>query len=362
MFEAFTYNNLMQRCLARVPDTMDKREGSVIWDALAPACAELELAYLCMEYALNQGFADTAEEPYLSRRTSERGIVPSPATYAVLKGEFTPTTVAVQGKRFNLGEINYIVGDAIAGEAGAYEITCETAGAIGHKVLGNLIPIEYVDGLETAAATAILIPGQDKEDAESLRTRYNNSFNQKPYGGNVKDYVDKVEGFPGVGGCRVTPVWQGGGTVKCTILDATFGPASQTLIDDVKEYIDPIGYEGEGYGAAPIGHIVTVETAGQTAVNINTQIEFDTDYSWDNMMAVIRAAIEEYLLELRTAWKNYKTGTVTTVRISQIETRILALEGVIDVTDTTINDSSGNLLIGDNKIPVLGVITHAQNG
>ena len=358
MFELFTYEKLMQRCLARVPDNMDKREGSVIWDALAPACAELELAYICMEYALNQGFADTAEEPYLSRRTAERGITAYPATYAVLKGVFTPSTVDVSGKRFNLGALNYVVGNAITGEAGAYQIICETAGAIGHKTLGSLIPIEYVDGLETATATAILIPGEDQESTEDLRQRYFESFANKPYGGNVKDYQDKINGIEGVGGCRITPVWNGGGTVKAIILDATYSPASQTLIDNIKEIIDPVSYEGQGYGLAPIGHTVTVVAPGQTTVNVNLIVEFDTGYTWDNMLTTITETIEQYLLELRTDWKNYKSGINTTVRIAQIETRVLALQGVVDVTSTKINGSTSNLSITDNKIPVLGAITH----
>lgn len=361
MFELFTYEKLMQRCLARVPDNMDKREGSVIWDALAPACAELELAYICMEYALNQGFADTAEEPFLSRRTAERGITPNPATYAVLKGVFTPANADVSGKRFNLGALNYVVGDAVTGEAGAYQMICETAGAIGHKTLGTMLPIEYVDGLETATATAILIPGEDEEDMEDMRARYFETFNQKPYGGNVKDYKDKVESIDGVGGCRVTPIWQGGGTVKCTILDSTYSAASQTLIDNVKEIVDPVEFEGEGYGVAPIGHTVTIDTAGETTANVNLVVEFDTGYTWENMLADITAAVEGYLLELRTDWKNHKTGYNTVVRIAQIETRVLALDGVLDVTSTKINGSANNLSVTDNKIPVLGVITHVQN-
>ena len=35
--EDMTFDVIMQRMLDRVPDDLDKREGSVIWDALAPA-------------------------------------------------------------------------------------------------------------------------------------------------------------------------------------------------------------------------------------------------------------------------------------------------------------------------------------
>ena len=38
-YEEMTYERIMSRCLARVPGTVDKREGSIIYDAIAPAAA-----------------------------------------------------------------------------------------------------------------------------------------------------------------------------------------------------------------------------------------------------------------------------------------------------------------------------------
>lgn len=46
MFEEQTYEALMERMLDRLPDDIDKRENSVIWNALAPAAAELVVLYL----------------------------------------------------------------------------------------------------------------------------------------------------------------------------------------------------------------------------------------------------------------------------------------------------------------------------
>lgn len=34
-YEEMTYERIMSRCLARVPGTVDKREGSIIYDAIA---------------------------------------------------------------------------------------------------------------------------------------------------------------------------------------------------------------------------------------------------------------------------------------------------------------------------------------
>ncbi|MDN8817488.1 phage portal protein, partial [Staphylococcus aureus] len=46
MFENQTFEEIMERMLERVSDEIDKRENSVIWNALAPAAAELALSYI----------------------------------------------------------------------------------------------------------------------------------------------------------------------------------------------------------------------------------------------------------------------------------------------------------------------------
>ncbi len=61
---------------------------------------------------------------------------------------------------------------------------CETTGPIFE--LGQLIPIEYIDGLETAELTEILINGEDEESEDSLRQRYYDSLNSQSFGGIYK--------------------------------------------------------------------------------------------------------------------------------------------------------------------------------
>jgi hypothetical protein len=43
LYKHIVFGIIMQRMLALVPATFDRREGSIIWDALAPAAVELQL-------------------------------------------------------------------------------------------------------------------------------------------------------------------------------------------------------------------------------------------------------------------------------------------------------------------------------
>ncbi len=352
MFEDMTYQNIMARMLDRIPDNLDKREGSIIWDALSPAALELELGYIFLEYILDESFADTADLEYLIRRCAERGITREAATSAVIKGEFTPTSIDVTGQRFNLNKLNYTVTSADEDNPGTYYLTCEDTGTQGNQT-GTLVPIDYIEGLETASATEISIPGEDDEDVETLRTRYFSSISTKAYGGNKQDYLDKTNSLDGVGATKVIPLWNGAGTVKILILDTTYGHASSALIDSVQNELDPT-QDGTGYGLAPIGHVVTVDTPAETTINVTTTIDFDDGYTWESCQTAIEAAIESYLAGLR---ENWASSTSITVRISQIESKLLHVEGVLDVTGTTINGSAANLIISDNGIPVLGTVT-----
>ena len=130
-----------------------------------------------------------------------------------------------------------------------------------------------------------------------------------------------------------------------------FGVASDTLIKTVQQTIDPDEYAGEGYGVAPIGHIVKVESAETKTVTVKTNIVFDVGYGWSNLQSSINDVISNYLLELRKSWAD---NPYLVVRISQIETRLLSIKGIVDIGNTKINGASDNLTLGKFEVPVFG--------
>jgi hypothetical protein len=149
---------------------------------------------------------------------------------------------------------------------------------------------------------------------------------------------------------KYTPVC---GTVKVTILNALYGKASNTLIGDVQEALDPTG-DGTGVGIAPIVHIVTVDTATEVTVNIEFTITMQDGYTFEGQKTLIEAAIEAYLLSLRKEWAENDS---LIVRVSKIDNAVLSVEGVLDVTGTELNGESSNLQLTAYQIPVLGTVT-----
>lgn len=359
MYEDETLEVIQERILGRVSDSIDKREGSIIYDAIAPMVVELAQLYVSLGNLIDCTFADTAPREYLIRRAAERGLSPTAATYAVGIGVFTSSEragseVAV-GSRFSSGKYNWTATEKLSD--GRFYLTCETAGALPNSETGQLIPITYIDGLETAALESIAIYGEDEEDTEVFRQRYFNSFNSQAFGGNKQDYYNKITEQAGVGGCKVYRATNAAGKlvgahVLAVITDSAHGVPSSTLISAVQQVIDP-GGDQEGDGLAPIGHICHIAGATGVTVNITAKITYDTGYSFEALKSHIETAIDNYFLSLNETWDKQSS---LVVRISVIESHILAINGIIDIEDTTLNNASSNLILGANEIALRGEI------
>lgn len=399
MYEEETYDNILERMLERVSEDFDTRPSSLIYDTHSATAIELQILYIELEYLIQNSYGDTAAREFLILLAKDRGLVPEEATKAILKGVFEPDTVDVTGQRFNIGDMTYTVLKQIS--PGQYQVQCETEGVVGNQYMGEMLPLDYIDGLETARLTEILIPGEDEEDTEDFRQRYFDSFDAQAFGGNRAAYLEVVRKMEGVGSAKVTRVWNGditpadmipgeqvtewyqsvvaglsedvakwlkaiyraalekkltvGGTVLVTVVNSLdFVEASSVLLNKIQEELDPQDTAGEGYGLAPIGHVVTVKSAEPVKIEVKANVTFDDGYNWINTKTAIENAVSGYLLELRKSWADVDN---TVVRISQVDNKILNVTGVIDVSDTEINGTSGNLTLSEYQIPVLGGVS-----
>lgn len=402
MFEAQTYEVILERMLRKALETnpnLDSREGSLLWLGQAPAGVELQNLYIGLDTVLKETFADTATRPYLIQRAGERGLSPNPATAAVLELTTTPASLKLKmGERFSIGELNYSITKEVG--PGLYEITCETTGEAGNDYGGTVIPIEYVEGLETCTVSALLIPGEDEEDTELFRQRYFNSLNLQAFGGNRADYLEKVNKIPGVGGVKVYRAWNSniapatlipseevlawadalpplppdvavwlqtvlqagknklltvGGTVKLVIIDSTFSPPSATLVDTVQTAIDPTQNAGEGVGIAPIGHVVNVFPVAGETVNLTFALYYQREWGWEDVKPYVEEAVNGYFKELAQSWADAPDPLI--IRISQLESRLIDISGILDVAHTTINGKAENYTLPADSVPVLGTMS-----
>ena len=394
MFEDKKYPALMQSALARLPASMDKREGSMLWDGVAPAMAELALLYLGLDFVLQATYISTAPRKYLIKRAAERGLSPKPASAAHFRAEFDADVPI--GACFSCEDLNFVV---TARTVEGWQLVCEMPGSLANSCSGRLIPIDYIAGLTKAELVELLIPGDDEEETEVFRQRVLASLQAQAFGGNQADYRAQVMAIPGVGGVKVRPVWNGGirpaefipnaavqswyaanidslpaevtswlqavytaakdkwltvgGAVKLVLLAADNTAPTSELIDRVQEVIDPEQNAGEGLGLAPVGHVVQVVGVQAEPVDLELHLTYAPGWDWAAAQSYILAVLDAYFAELAASWPD---NEFLTVRISQIESRILSgcAAMVADIGGTKINGRESNLQLGVDCIPKRG--------
>ncbi len=344
MFEHLSYDTILKRMLSAVPENIDKREGSLIMNALAPAAMEVYMLYFELESVIKESFADTQSRDYLIRRAKERGISPLEASHSIWTARITGEVEI--GARFMSGELSFVLTEQT--DINEYSLSCEQSGSVGNEVSSGLLPIDNADKIISCEMIDIKAPARDEEETEAFRQRFLSNLQAVAFGGNVSDYKEKALSISGVGGVKVQPVWNGEGTVKLIVVGNDNKALSEERIAEIQNIFDPV--YGMGMGLAPIGHICTVESV-KTA-NVNVSVNLSTDYT-EGILEKVTSKIDEYFEKLVSNWSN--SGSIT-VRISQIEASILDIEGVYDVSGTTINGTQNNLVLPSDTIVLRGEV------
>lgn len=358
MYENETYEGILDRMLNRVPEGVDKRESSFLYNASAPVAAELQNMYIAISNILDITFFDTADRGGKLERCKERGIdiTQFDATAAVVYIEVVPSSLNVPiGTRFNHGDLNYVITAKNADNT--YLAECEETGTAGN-VTGDIMPVDYVGDLQAASITGIYQWGEDEADESQIDDIYYASLNSQAFGGNRADYIEKTKKIAGVGGVKVYSgsEWNGGGTVRLVITTSSFTVPDASFVNSVQTAIDPLQNQGAGYGIAPIGHTVTVEGVIATEVDVSVDVTLQAGYTWADVSDAVNVALDNYFSELNSEWDE---NSNLIVRISQIETRLLNITGIIDVGGTTLNGAASNLTLNADSIVVRGAVTNA---
>lgn len=361
--EIYSFDYLLKKALSNVPNTVDKRQGSIIYDALAPACYNLAQLYMDLRQVYLDTFAATATGENLDYRCSEHGITRVAATYAKKKAVFVdsdgaPVSVLI-GSRFYTDEeepLTYVVESADTSE-GTYILKCETAGKAGNDYIGNLIAVTYIFNLASATMTDLVETAVDTEDDDSLRTRFYEAVNERAFGGNFYDYVTKIrdieiDGAKIIGKVQVYPTWQGGGTVKCCVVDPSLEPFEATDLEAIKNVVDPTDYTGEGLGIAPIGHQVTISTASVVNINITATVTLASGATLSQVEPLIYEAVSNYIDEVRDNWAvydQYNKYSLAVYKAKVVAMMLSASSKVVNVPSLLINGVDSDLILTETS-------------
>lgn len=330
-----TFEELVQSTVERFPSDVDKREGSVAFDAVAPCCYAIVQQNFRQNNFVDLVLADTAEAAYLDRSIIFSGISRKEATPAIRK---MITSGAVEiGSRWGISDLVYRVTKRLSDTE--YEVTCETSGVAGNLYSGAMQPMSNgITGI-TAELTDIVTAGTDRENDESLRSRFYVRVRRPASSGNQYQYEQWALEVPGVGATRVFPCGDGPGTVVVLVVDDDMG-ISSSLPQTVWNYIESV---------RPVGATVIVDSPTGVEINVSANVLLDGSQDLEAVKTNFEAAVKAYL----------KETVFTTYRISyaRINALLLDVPGVADLEGLKLNSGTGNVALEERQIPVLGSIS-----
>lgn len=350
-YEHMTYEVILQRMMDRVTanyPNLDTREGSIIYNALAPAAVELAIMYTELDNVLLESFVGTASREYLLIACEQMGMDISSfdAVAGIHKGVFD-VEVPI-GSRWNCEVYNYTVVEFIEQDENGYytyRMECDTTGTAPNNQTGDLTAITDIPyNLTVAKVTECLIEGENEVSDDEIRRAYYEFVNNTITDGNINQYKRWCSEYDGIGNAKIIPLWNGANTVKVSILSASNHIASDELIAEFQEYLDP-GSEGMGNGVAPIGAKVTVSTATELPINVKATVKLKSGYTSTSGIAT---ALTKYFSEI-----SYEKSQVAYMNVGAV---ILDVDGVESITNLTLNGGTADITLGNEVIPVLGTV------
>ncbi|CAM3442460.1 baseplate J/gp47 family protein [Marinicrinis lubricantis] len=344
-------NEILKQMLDAVPNDQDKRAGSFMYDALAPAAEQFAKANDAIASVKEKLSIEELTGEELAQRVRERtGILRREATNAIGSVTLTGTGTIYEGDRFETSngtqfraaetkEIN---------SSGDVAIEAVQAGSIG-MVAADTITLFPVT---LAGFTAVTNhePTRDGFEAESdtdLLQRYYDRIRTPATSGNKAHYLNWAKEVGGVGNARVFPLWNGDNTVKVVIINSDRLPASEELVEVVQDYIDP-NAEGLGNGTAPIGAHATVASASGVEIDVSVTVSLSVGYNKQQVMERISANLRQYLKEVAFVEDR--------ISVAKVGAAILNSEGVEDYSELLLNGDTSNVRIGEEEVAVLGMV------
>jgi len=367
-----TQEILLNYMLGLTPDTLNKREGSLIRTSLAAAAWAMEGLYINLEYVQKQAYGTTATGTYLDKIAATAGLVRKPATYAQLNARFN-IEIPV-GTRFvkdtDDGDRVYFDLVSIANSPDTEYpdapflgvVEAEEAGSYPNILRGSLSLISFAVGLTTAEITTVHEYGVDEETDELLRARYLEAIVRVDFGGNIQSYRNYVLAQEGVGACQVWPCWNGPGTVAISVVSPELTPVSSERLTILQNLICPpeagdTEPSANGYGMAPIGAQVVVKTPSLVEMgvelyvklspsNTRTQAEITQDI-YDGIVSYLKSTTED--------WGTMRLWNLAQYDIVIYATKVIvvcdAVEGVEAVTACMVRKGDEQWSLSSVTIP-----------
>ena len=264
---------------------VSKIEGSYSYDVASANANAIYENYKYLEFLFPQLFPFFAtDEAYLDEHMEFFGLTRRGATKATGKVEFTGTqgstvpkdsiVISRVGEKYKLLESVLLENLGI----GTGMVECVDPGEIGNCGIGDIVTSEIViPGVFSLTNKVAFANGFERETVEGCWSRMKLKASRPSHSGNKNEYINWSKEVQGVGKVLVIgsgeEIESGGATVakggvNVYISDYNLEPVQQSLITEVKNYIED--------DRRPIGANVTVLSLVGKTINVSVETKITT--------------------------------------------------------------------------------------
>lgn len=345
MYENLTVEEVKSEIIEQMATDIDTREGSFTNDMISGVAYEMWKLYQSMDAIIPIAYVDETSGEYIDKRCSEYGIerkAGKKATAVLMLTGTDGTVVPKETVFLNMEGLEFVSNESVIITGGTATVTV-TAAEIGinYNLEAGTITKQLINlsGLTSVTNVEASHGGTDSETDIALVARLYEYLRKPVTSGNSNHYKQWALAVDGVGSAKVTPLWNGSGTVRVLIVGNNNEPVDETIVTNCADYIEE---------NRPIGATVTVASAEGLEINVEASITIESNTTRETVQEAFKNALENYLNGIA-----FETYTVVYNRIAYI---LLDITGVIDYSVLTINGGSSNITIEPEQVPIIGTV------
>ena len=230
-------------------------------------------------------------------------------------------------------------------------VECTQTGIIGNTAANTVIMVAGKNtGITSVTNPEAITGGTEPETDESLRERIDeiDKSQGESYAGTVADYKRWAKSVAGVGEATIVAAQDNSGLVQIILTDSNGDPATETLCEEVYNYI--MRPDEPDQRMAPIGASLAVNPPASMTIGIKATVELKDNATIESVKSAYATILAEYLLEA------FGDGEV---KYSRVWAALATTAGVSDFTDLQIGINNGgivaygtsNIKISESQLP-----------
>ncbi|MGL4999795.1 MAG: baseplate J/gp47 family protein [Cetobacterium sp.] len=359
--EKYTKKNIHDNMMAEIPFGYSKEAGSVMSDLILANSLIMENFYKNLDEEIKNSFisladsGDSEEAPNLERLAYEK-------TFSLRKGKKKASgflkIISINGVTLPKGSIflrkdglKYILVEDVTTTNNSVEyifIECMEDGEKGNCPTGFITSLESPIAGVAVTNDKPLSNGENKELKEVFRRRIQDYIFLPASSGNKSHYFKWLEeyeenGYTQIGKVRLISHFDSlAYTIKIILTDTNNQPVKDTLLLNVKNYIENL---------RPEGALITYESAINKEIDISFKMTLNKGIMEDTALTNTEIALNKYFFDLALE------ESENLINLNSIAGVIMSLGVYKSISELKLNGDVLNVNLLENEVPFLKSLT-----